>query len=62
MSFFAWILFAIMAYRHSAGQARYYRWLLWTAYILSLGTVLPFAYLGYRRNPNHNELKFKEVL
>lgn len=62
MSLVAFVLFCIMVYRHSSGVAKYNRVLLWIAYIFSLGTVLPVAYIGYRHNPNHNNLKFREVL
>ncbi len=62
MSFLILILFVILVYRQSSGKANYHPIFLWMAYILTLGTILIVAYIGYTQNPNHNKLKFREVL
>lgn len=62
MGALGYIIFSILVYRHASGKAKCNRFLLWSAYILTLGTVLPIAFWGYVNNPDHNKLSFKDVL
>lgn len=56
------IVAVVLVYRHASGKAQYNKVLILVMCLLAIIPCLIAAYVGYRHNPNRNNLKFREVL
>ena len=56
------LIIAVVIYRHASGKQRFNKVLIVILLILSLGVGLIAAYIGYRHNPDKDNMRFRDVL